>query len=271
MKWRCRTPRLVYYLLDGEMPHFEYTTHLGLDEVYEDDEYSASAIDEVNKLLLVADPWRAKSYAWANTAGEIYESALPTHTLDTHDHDGPLSVFAPGRIIRAGTGSVAFWNLDDLETHGPEGNLVIGEPQADFHTEVSSGSEPTTIIPLADATFAPSTWHIHPNRPGTMLCGSANYRTTDYGCISLDLDAAKPAARCLGHSHSIEVFSTSEADPTVFLTAAQDGYVRLYDTRIPLPTLSIRAETCRAAVLVHPDGIPRTYSLSPCFLLPTLR
>ncbi|KAJ7485101.1 hypothetical protein B0H11DRAFT_2018117 [Mycena galericulata] len=260
--WKSRDPVLTYYLLD-ETDEFDFPltarhAPFGLDEGYED-EFTAVGVDEVNKLLIAGDGSRAKTFAWGDRkSGEIYNRGRPTHTLSTPYHPGPISVFAPGRILRAGRGSIAFWNLDELETHGPEGNLIIGERYPYYHEEPSTGSTPTTIIQLTDPNFFPFTWHIHPNLPGNMLCASdAERPSPDF--ISVDLDTAKAAARYLGHYRRIMAFSTSDTDPQVFLTAAADGYVRLYDTRTPLPTLSLHADRCQA-VLVHPDGIPMVFT-----------
>ncbi|KAJ7116630.1 hypothetical protein C8R44DRAFT_709009 [Mycena epipterygia] len=266
--WRSRTPYLAYYLLDDTSEHdfpltARYAPDLGFPDIYGDEQPCASAADEVNKLMFIADYSQVKSFAWADSqSGEIFESGRPAHTLSTSDHHGPLCVFAPRRLLRAGAGSVAFWNLDDIETHDPEGFQEV-DPGADyeFREAIPSGSQPTTVIQLADTGFSPVAWHIHPSQPGSMLCApelASSIR--DYSCISLDLDSAKAVDRYLGHAGSVEMFSTSETDPKVFLTAATDGYVRLYDTRLPLPTISLRAEHCKAAILVHPDGIPVVFT-----------
>ncbi|KAJ6473508.1 hypothetical protein DFH09DRAFT_1109892 [Mycena vulgaris] len=275
-QWSYRVPALTYFLLDDTDDEYEFpldTRHADVgfgEQTYEG--YAHAGIDEVNKLMFVADDWRVKSFAWADAQSRgLYEWVLPTHTLNTGDHCGPISVFAPGRILRAGKGSIAFWNLDEVETHGPEGNLVIGAPKSycgnenpddpEAQKEFSTGSAATAVIPLADPTFSPAAWHINPNLPGNMLCAPFSW-LNDYSCTSLDLDSAQVAARYLGHAGSVRGFSTSEADPTIFLTAATDGYARLYDSRTPLPGLSLASDVCKAAVLIHPDGIPLVFTSS---------
>ncbi|KAG8678274.1 hypothetical protein FRC08_017924, partial [Ceratobasidium sp. 394] len=56
----------------------------------------------------------------------------------------------------------------------------------------------------------------------------------------------------------------SEGDPQMFLTACDDGYARMFDLRTPLPIVTFDAcqlnETCDAAVLAHPDGIPTVFT-----------
>ncbi|KAJ7466434.1 hypothetical protein FB451DRAFT_1093329 [Mycena latifolia] len=290
--WRNRSLCLRYYLLDGasdaDNPNFPFTARsadVGVKDSYDD--YNTAAIDAVNKLMFVAEDTRAKSFSWADTStGNVYASGYPTHTLNTSEHWGPLSVFAPGRILRAGTGSIAFFNLDEIETHGDlqidpmkeyedwaEEESVAGGAGEEYLDDLveeyrlaptdSAGSAPTTVIQLADSEFTPSAWNIHPNLPGNMLCApSQSLRSSipDYACVSLDLDLAKPAARYLGHAGAISLFSTSETDPNTFLTAAADGYVRLYDTRRALPALSLIAKGCNGAVLVHPEGIPLVFA-----------
>ncbi|KAJ7637301.1 hypothetical protein DFH06DRAFT_1054424 [Mycena polygramma] len=267
--WRDREPGLAYYRLDEtpnniKDPEFLFTgtrSPIDFNGTFDDDWHAD--IDEVNKLMFVADDRVVKSYAWADSqSGEIYDFSRLTHTLDTHDHRGPICVFAPGSFLRAGTGSVAFWNLHGLETCGPEEGLASSDPDEERHY---AGSPPTTAIKLADSKFSPYTWHVHPNLPGTMLCAPTleTYPATrekDYALISLDLDSAKTAARFLGHAGSIEVLSTDKTEPHVFLTASTDGFVRLYDTRFPLPALSYSANQCIAAVLVYPDGIPMAFT-----------
>ncbi|KAG9082197.1 hypothetical protein FRC06_005171 [Ceratobasidium sp. 370] len=91
-----------------------------------------------------------------------------------------------------------------------------------------------------------------------MLCHSGNF-----DCVTIDLEhGGSITARYLGHGGMINDLSVSEGDPRVFLTACDDGYARLFDLRIPLPTLTFDAcqlnEACDAAVLAYPDGIPST-------------
>ncbi|KAJ6571575.1 hypothetical protein B0H19DRAFT_1130380 [Mycena capillaripes] len=224
--------------------------------------------------MFVAAHGHMKSFAWADSqSGEVYNQGRLTHTLSTLDHDGPVCVFAPGCILRAGKGSVAFWNLDGLEpcpedyTFHDDDEKDRGGPITERSEKLSAGNPPTTVIEFADPNFSPRTWAVHPNLPGNMLCAPDLFTypppsNRDYSCISLDLDTAKASARYLGHAGSIRLISTCKSDPNVFLTAATDGYVRWYDTRIPLPALSLHANQCTAAVFVYPDGIPLLFMSS---------
>ncbi|KAJ7609224.1 hypothetical protein DFH06DRAFT_1247643 [Mycena polygramma] len=272
--WKNRSPILAYYLLDDtssgtQFPLKARYADVGLTEVA-----WHAATDEPKKLMFVADNWRVKSYTWADEgSGEVYEKGRPTHTLDTGSHHGPLHTLAPGLLIRAGKGSVGVWDLGALPTHGPNGRARIGRRfdtsnswrDEDDKLEASSGSDPTSTITLADSQLAPEQWHAHPTFSGTMLCGMDTKGSYDYSCVSLDLEhGGKTVARYLGHGGNTRAFSTSAVDPTVFLTAASDGHARLYDHRMVLPVLSLRAGTggddCMGVVLTHPDGIPTIFT-----------
>ncbi|KAF8145877.1 hypothetical protein K438DRAFT_1991437 [Mycena galopus ATCC 62051] len=271
--YKNRTPQLSYYLLDHpaadsgqDFPLDVRCSDVGLRGIG----YSA-AIDEERKLIFVADDDRVKSYVWASQSGEIYKSARPAHTLDSST-DGPLAVLPGGRFVRAGKGLVEAWNIDELETHGADGKTRIGTRYSaedswrddDDEVENSAGSKPSATVSFADKKFAPETWEAHPSVSGTMLCGTDPDKSHDYSCVSLDLEhGGKAGMRYVGAGGKIESFSTSAGDPSQFLTAASDGYARLYDVRIPLPVLSLAAgfgeTSCAAALLVHPDGVPMIF------------
>ncbi|KAJ6566797.1 hypothetical protein B0H19DRAFT_714156 [Mycena capillaripes] len=271
-----RAPMLTYYILDDtkpsrtQFPLKARHAEVGLTEIA-----WTSVTDESKKLMFVADTWRVKSYAWADRhSGEIYRKALPTHTLRSDSHHGPLHILAPGRLARAGKGSVCVWNMDALETHGPDGRARIGSKfdtsdswrDEDDELEASSGSKPTSVISFADPQLAPERWHAHPSSPAIMLCGTETAKSNDYSCIAVDVEhGGKTVARYLGHGGETRAFSTSAADPNVFLTAASDGHARLYDHRVTLPVLSLRAgsgeDDCAGVILVHPDGVPSKFKL----------
>ncbi|KAJ7150615.1 hypothetical protein C8R46DRAFT_1358155 [Mycena filopes] len=279
--WRFYDPALTYYLLDGhdaDFPDVATDARVMLKGGCDvKDDYHDIAIDEVNKMILFASGDRIQSFVWGDVeSGATYTWAQEECTLISPDHRGPMSVFAPARILRAGTGSIAFWNIE-ISEGDPNDVMMDGvefEDQVDADATSNAGSEPTvsydptTLITLADPDFEPATWHIHPNLSGSMLCAPTVLRypgedglvvPSDYSCVALDLDSAKVAARYLGHSDAVRQFSTSPGDPQTFLTAGSDGYVRLYDTRMPLPGISI-ATDAMAAVFIHPDGAPLVFT-----------
>ncbi|KAJ7674225.1 hypothetical protein B0H17DRAFT_946677 [Mycena rosella] len=268
-----RTPMLTYYVLDDvstDQP-FALTaryTEVGLSELA----YGCTT-DEQRKLIFVADSYRIKSYAWGDQqSGELYKSGLPTHTLASSKHTGPLAVVTSGSLIRAGKGSAVVWDLDALPTHGRTGKKRIGrkfeeDSMRDDYEDIedSSGSKSTTVIKFADPHLTPVVWYPHSALPATMLCTTDPAESEDYSFISLDLEhGGKQVARYFGNGAGIGEFSTSAADPNVFMTAANDGHMRLYDTRVPLPVLTICSasgtEECGAVLLVHPDGIPAVFT-----------
>ncbi|KAJ7093305.1 hypothetical protein B0H15DRAFT_929547 [Mycena belliarum] len=270
---RQRTPILSYCLIktsrrDEDPPLITRYTDVGLSEVA-----YACATDEQKKLIFVADRARVKSYAWADPrTGKIHKNARPTHTLASPAHAGPLAVLTPGTLLRAGKGSAAVWTYEVLPTHGRSGRtrigpLFSGDSWRDDYGEVedSAGSPATSVIAFADPKLAPAVWHPHPARPATMLCSTDPEESEDYSFIALDLaHGAQQGARYFGNGAAIGGFATSAAAPNEFMTAANDGHMRLHDTRVPLPVLSICAasglEECGAVLFVHPDGIPAVFT-----------
>ncbi|KAJ7480853.1 hypothetical protein FB451DRAFT_1556344 [Mycena latifolia] len=174
---------------------------------------------------------------------------LPTAVVkDFHDPQ-PILDYDEVAAVNCTIGDSSEDDEDWEDVSSTEGTADEGTdvPRYRYVPEQSPGGAPTSIIQVADPEFSPVAWIIHPNISGNMLCAPdlfaprPNFSGGDYACVLLDLDFAKPAARCT----------------RTFLTAAADGYVRLYDTRRPLPSLSLAAEECGGAVLVRPGGIPQ--------------
>lgn len=94
-----------------------------------------------------------------------------------------------------------------------------------------------------------------------MLCG-ADAQKNQYYCHAFDLEhGGRTQARNLGHGGTIESFSTSAADPSLFVTGCSDGIARFYDVRHPLPVMTFdngggQQNHCPSAVVAHPNGIP---------------
>ncbi|KAH9838316.1 uncharacterized protein C8Q71DRAFT_750418 [Rhodofomes roseus] len=222
-------------------------------------------LDDERELMFVADRDRIKSFSWAD------KSSRPVHSMNCmKTHRGPLIVLPGGRLLRADDGSALSWTLDELPTHGSGPNysrIGLGRyswancmrDRNDDQEEYSTGSLPSTTVPLR---FHPRTLYLH-KPSGHVLAGEDPSK--GYGCVALDLEhGGAVAARYLGHAGTIADFSTSEGDANAFLTAAGDGYARLYDRRRPLPVLTFdvekRESALMAAVLVHIDGIPIMFS-----------
>ncbi|KAJ7738177.1 WD40 repeat-like protein [Mycena metata] len=246
--YKNRSPVLTYYLLDDTTPRspssriLQFPLQARHAEVGLTDIAWASTTDESNKLLFVADKGRAKSTTV------------------------PYTSSPPGRVLRAGTGSVAVWDLDTLETHGPDGDRRVGRKfdtsdswrDEDDELELNSaGSKPTSVLALADARLAPSL------TLGSRPTGGARIRVCRGRC--------SVGATSLNHTTLRSwrwIWSTGgghASEPNVFATAASDGHARLYDQRTPLPVLTVRAgsgeEYCGGGVvLAHPDGVPSIFT-----------
>ncbi|KAJ7615733.1 hypothetical protein DFH06DRAFT_1239492 [Mycena polygramma] len=227
---RQQAPILAYYLLDDttdkSFPLRGRYAEVGLSEVA----YPATT-DEARKLIVLGDSYRVKSYAWANAlTGEVHNSALPTHTLASAKHTGPLAVLTSGTLLRAGKGSAAVWTLDGLPTHGRTGTKHIGRR---FNYEGWRGD----YDEIAASSGSPS--------------------TEDYSFIALDLEnGGKTVVRYFGNGGGNGDFSTSKGDHNTFATGASDGHARLYGTRLPLPVVTF----CAGTALIHPDGVPALFT-----------
>ena len=290
--WKHRDPVLSLYLLDEgtanpdagadsdgartyQKPLWRFmSVEPGLSEVaYQ------FAMDTPHKLALVADSYRIKTFYWGRANEVQFKGWAPArgnnvHTLDSDRYSGPVAVLPDGRIVRAGKGGFALWNVEEHATH--RGGKRVGRGR--FSTEDSLrdndldeiersvGSAPTTTVKFAagDEAFAPATWHLH-EPSGRMLVGENGRESHAYGCYMIDLgEGGRKVTRFLGHGgNAIEGFSTSVGDANVFATACADGYARLYDIRHPLPVLTIdagkRGEFCTSVQFVHPDGIPSRF------------
>lgn len=228
------------------------------------------AVHDARSLVFVGDDERIKSY-------DVAHDGLATHTLKSYGFSGALAWLPGDRLVRAGKGKAAIWNIADpnLPTHGEDGETQVGEafdPSDSWRDndgddiEISEGASPHTTVRLEDPqlqALTPATLHPHPARAGTMLAGFAarDDAAHRYYCLALDLEyGGKTAARYLGHGGDASYISTSAADPNAFVTACSDGFVRLFDVRHALPVLTMDngglSEMCPAALLIHPDGIP---------------
>ncbi|KAI9061095.1 hypothetical protein FKP32DRAFT_1594780 [Trametes sanguinea] len=272
--WKARDPALHYYMLDAQSDNCLESVSMdpGLSNVPR-----FVAADEDSKLVYLADDDRIKSFSFDRGASKERIKRLPNiHTMDSERaYDGPLAVLPGGRVARAGKGKAALWNPSELETHQDHPGTLIGGSAVNTDNswrepgcpsiEMSSGSKPHAVVAFSDdPSYAPTTWHLH-SPTGHMLCGERAVLGVGHSCIALDLEhGGRRAARYLGHGGDVVRITTSPADPHLFVTAASDGYARMFDVRRPLPVLtvetSIQHEGCADVVLVHPDGIPTLFT-----------
>ena len=280
--WKNRTPYLWYYLPNHEddydfLKKHSITADLAssLDNIF---------LDERKHLMFVADYNRVKSYRYNLPSGtDRVAKAKGVHTMNSSNYAGPITLLGSDRLLRAGKGSVAIWELDALQTHGESGKDIIGDKidEDDMETwrddpediEPSTGSSLSATIKLEGCKSARDgdgpeikNWHQHPSNANVLLCGMDAESSNNF-CHAYDFQVeGKIVARYLGHGGAVEGFSTSPlSNPHVFLTRCSDGHARLYDLRHPLPTMTIACtrelEPIGAAVIAEPDGIPCMFSI----------
>ncbi|KAL1670643.1 hypothetical protein GGF50DRAFT_41791 [Schizophyllum commune] len=263
--WKQRDPFLRYYRMDeisdlDLMPERK-TIRNGLLGYIEQ-----MTIDPVNKLIFAADAERVKSFAYN------VNEYLPKYTMRS-TREGPLDVVDNGaRLFRAGKGGIDVWDIDSLPTHGNSGKQHIGEGTINIEDtwrdengvakiETSIGTPRTSSIDFADPDMEVDRWHI-PSfwATGGQLKAIAHLKDTYSSVMALDLrDNGKIVTRYLGHTGDIEDISSSEGDANSFITAGDDGVVRLFDIRSPLPQISFKSpemDVAHSALYVHVDGIP---------------
>ncbi|KAI5898085.1 uncharacterized protein SCHCODRAFT_02565817 [Schizophyllum commune H4-8] len=263
--YKERDPFVDYYDLSTApsgkgMPKDKVLKKIGLLDIAHN-----IAIDTNRKLLWAADEDRAKSFSY-----DPNNLLLPVHTLDC-ERSGPLAIVDGGaRILRGGEGGIDVWNIDQLPTHGPDGSSRIGKGKISLgdtwrdiedtdYVERSTGTPRTSSIDFSgsiDQWHLPSWW----NTGGTLKALTAAEKDQST-VLARDLrDGAKITMRHLGHGGSINSVTSSDEDPNSFLTAANDGFVRMFDVREPTPKLTIdageRSEFIFSALYVHVNGIP---------------
>ncbi|KAI0326952.1 WD40 repeat-like protein [Cubamyces sp. BRFM 1775] len=258
--WKAREPMLQYYLLGSQSDTY-------LEGVSMDPGLSSVprfvATDEEHKLLFLADDDKIKSFSFAaGEGGKAPKRLANVHTLETQRQcDGPIAVLSNGRVARAGKGKAAIWDLSSPAPHDDDQERAASLPSV----EMSGASNPHAVVTFADdPSYAPATWYLH-SPTGHLLCGERTASSGGYACLALDLEhGGRRAARYLGHGGDVTRITTSPGDPNLFVTAAGDGYARLFDARRPLPVLtietSIQHEGCVDVVLVHPNGIPTLFT-----------
>ncbi|QRW23502.1 WD40 domain-containing protein [Rhizoctonia solani] len=272
--YKNRSPALEYFILNKPLaPSTDFP-----DRHWYEPKLAGVAfhgmIDEGRRLIFLGDDDRIKSYEWGSST-EVYRDPLPVHTLDTESCRGPMMGLPNGFVVRAGKGNAGVYNIESLPTHGEDGDEIVGEEidLDDFDTmrddpeeiEPSSGSAPTSHIKFVDhPEFKPNTWQPLISSPSTVICAEYAREGGQYSCIGIDLETGKTAMHYLGHGADISAFSVSKTDPQLFLSACNDGFARLYDTRRPLPVVTFDAcgqnEFCEAAAFAHPDSIPIVFT-----------
>lgn len=267
--WKGREPALQYYILGSQLDN-------ALDGISMNPGLAGVprfvATDEDLNLAFLADDDQIKSFSFSPGEDGKVPKRLPNmHTLYSEGvFDGPIAVLPNGRVARAGKGQAAIWDLSIPKVDQEEIGTLRADDTLDNDNwrearlpvgEISQESKPHSIVTFADdPAYAPATWHLHAPS-GRLLCGERAARSGGYSCVSLDLEhGGWQAARYLGHGGDVVRITASPDDPNLFVTAASDGYARMFDVRRPLPVLTIETgiqrEGCADVVFVHPDGIP---------------
>ncbi|KAI0042972.1 WD40 repeat-like protein [Auriscalpium vulgare] len=258
--WKNRDPMLHLYLLDDPEDDgfgtFE-SVEVGLDDVARHMEMDAS-----RSLVYVSDGSRIKSYRWNVTEGR---NALAVHTLNASGFKGPLALRDNGaKLIASGSSGLAVWDVDTLPTHGTKGNKIVGKKRrADYidswrdnddnNIELSTGAPPTQRS-SASALSKIKQWAMSPGGGNEMI---VTY-DEQYFVSRVDLQTEQIVGRYIGHGAHVASIRTSQEDPHAFVTAANDGIVRLYDVRQPVPVLAIEHSTefINDALFEHIGGQP---------------
>ncbi|KAF8699894.1 WD40 repeats protein, partial [Rhizoctonia solani] len=221
-----RSPALEYFILNQPLAPSAYFPQRYYHEPRLADVASHGAIDEARRLMFLGDD------------------------------DRPMMVLPDGSVVRAGKGNAGVYNIKSLPTHGEYENGIIGRKIKSFDTmrhdpekiEPSSGSAPTSHIKFLDhPEFEPSTWQPLVSSPSTVVCAESACKGGRYSCIVIDLEMGKTIMHYLGHSADILAFSVSKTDPHLFLSACNDGFARLYDTRYSLPVVTFDAPSMPVA------------------------
>ncbi|OJT09348.1 hypothetical protein TRAPUB_14178, partial [Trametes pubescens] len=236
--WKAREPALQYYLLGSQLDNALEGVSLnpGLTGVPR-----FVTTDEDLNLAFLADDAKIKSFSFGlGEDGKVPKRLPNIHTLHSEGvFDGPIAALLNGRIARAGKGRAAIWNTSVPEGDQESTGTLAADATLDNDNwrearhpsdEISLESQPHSIVAFADdPTYAPATWHLHaPSR--RLLCGERAARSGGYSCVSLDLEhGGRQAARYLGHGGDVVRITASPDDPNLFVTAASDGYARMFD------------------------------------------
>ncbi|ETW77316.1 hypothetical protein HETIRDRAFT_429590 [Heterobasidion irregulare TC 32-1] len=208
-------------------------------------------------------------YVFDNNLDDFpYEVDIETGLADM---GGPLALIDNrNKILCGGRGEVEVWDVDSLPDHGPKGKKRVGKGKIsinDFwHDEPEdierlTGTDATLTIKFTDPTLDPLRWQRLSD--AKILCTQRR----GFLCYTIDLQTGgKVTSRYLGHGGEVNCISVSEGDPNAFLTACNDGVVRLYDVRESLPRLSFNAgagsDPCDTALYIHVEGVPFVISSS---------
>ncbi|KAF7323596.1 WD40 repeat-containing protein [Mycena kentingensis (nom. inval.)] len=213
-------------------------------------------VDPGRKLLYSASDGRVKSVYW--TFDGDNGKTRPVHTLDSGGYGDAMFLRENGTLLmRSGRKGLAVWDMEAVETHGEDGKRPIGEQMDpeylevadDVEVELSHGSKPTLSV-TNPAVANMVVVNDHPGRTSEVLAVHRTDKDSQYGVAAVDLGTQQVSMRFLGHSADVNSVASNASS---FVTAANDGGVRLYDTRLPTPQFVIRHQTEKLHCALYED------------------
>lgn len=220
-------------------------------------------MDGERKLVYVADENRVKSYWW-NFDDDKGAESMAVHTLESSAFRGAMALRENGsKLLRSGYNGIIIWDIGTLQTHGKHGEDIVGNAtDPEFldtwrddreEIELSTGSPPTQNV-TAPALAKIAQWVENPSESKEMIVA---YKE-QYGVVRINLETQQVVSRYVGHGAHVNRIRTSAADAHSFVTAANDGVVRLYDVRMPAPILAVEhnREFINSCLYEHIGGQP---------------
>lgn len=267
--YKQRDPTLDILKLGLSTTDFDDFRQTAVEQGHLDICYQQPVIDGSKRLLWTADEKRVKSTEFE--FGEDNDRSIePMHTFDSSGFTGPIALINDGaQLLRSGRNELAIWDTTSAPTHASSAKNIIGKrlPRStwentwrslddDGYIEKSSGSPFTTRLSFHENVDKAiiSNWTPNPSmRNKGMICASDD---TKYAVFGLDIETGKKISQYLGHGALVPEISTTAHDNNVFLTSCQDGAARLYDVRVPMPTITMftAAEKIMTSALVSSGG-----------------
>lgn len=205
--------------------------------------------------LFVGDGDRIKSYRLGADG-----SVLPVHTFGAVGRDPALALSEDGSIlfefVCRNKRTARAWRLDDQPTHGEDGKQIVGRRIEDHRMCSASSNALDRADALADRDVhsdsqiersqgSPHDFVVKVRECGSISMCSGVVRSNQIvaasrlAVFSADLRRQTVVTRFLGHGADLNAVDPVGSRPDAFMTSCEDGTVRLYDARSPLPTISL--------------------------------
>ncbi|KAI0057346.1 hypothetical protein BV25DRAFT_1432852 [Artomyces pyxidatus] len=200
-------------------------------------------LDDTRKTLYVGNGSQIQSFVYAfdgidqKDTGEFksgHGTAPMRNIFNAAGYGGAMTTIRDGsRLLRSGKKGLAVWNMEPGKLPLP-GSKDVAAPRQMITSPAMTGI---------------SVWTEHPSEPLQRIA-AYDHR---YGATLVTFQTQQIVTRYVGHGGFIRDIQTSADDANTFITAAEDGAVRMYDVRLPTPVLAIyhRDEPIRAALYQH--------------------